>query len=271
MGQAYIVCMFPRLLTLLAFVTLAAPASAQAVTGKDRDSLLTAARAQYFNLRFQGMKSFSCNVDVDWDAMFRQFNGSPLPANSPMMLYLTKSQLRVKESVTSGAEVTWANSGTPSDEFAESASKLRGGIKQMLDGFFQAWTPNINGELFANHVTGVTATPTGYLVDEKNSDTDTDKLTFDKNMVLGHISSKSSDLSAEVNMKFLQTPQGWLVNNIDGDYRQPADAPPTHVSMNTDYQTVDGFQIPGTIVLSVVNVGSFNLKLSGCIVERLPK
>lgn len=263
--------MFPRLLTLLAIVALAAPASAQAVSDKDKQSLLTAARVQYYNLRYQGLKSFSCNVTVDWDAMFKQFNGSPLPADSPVMVYLNNSRLGVKEDVTSGAEVTWANTGTPPDSFADSASKMRGGIKQMLDGFFEAWTPNINGDLFGPHVTSVAATPTGYLIDEKSSDTNTDKLTFDKNLMLSHISSKSPDVLAEVDMKFLSTPQGLLVNSIDGDYRQSTIAAPTHVTMNTDYQTVDGFQIPGTIVLSVVNIATFNLKLSGCIVEKLPK
>jgi hypothetical protein len=263
--------MFPRLLSLLAIIAIAVPANAQAVTGKAQTDLLTAARANYYNLRFQGVKSFTCNVDIDWDAMFKQFNGKALPADSPMMVYLAKSRLGVKETVTSGAEVTWANSGTPPEELADSASQLRGGVKQMLDGFFQAWTPNINGELFGNGVTGVTATDTGYLVTEKNPDKSTDKLTFDKNMLLSHISSTSANLSDEVGMTYSKTSQGWLVSAIEGDYRQPVTAPPTHITMQAEYQTVDGVQIPGVILLTVKNVAAFNLKLSGCIVEKLTK
>ena len=265
---AYSGWMFRRLLPLLAIVAATVSAHAQAVTGKAQTDLLTAARAQYYNLRFHGVKSFTCNVDVDWDAMFKQFNGSALPADSPMMLYLAKSRLGVKETVASGAEVTWANSGTPPAEFADSASQLRGGIKQMLDGFFQAWTPNINGELFSSEVTVITATDTGYLVAEKNPDKSSDKLTFDKNMLLSHISSTSSNLSAEVDMTYSKNAQGWLVSVIEGDYRQPVTAPPTHVTMQAQYQTVDGFQLPGAILLTVKNVAAFNLKLSGCIVEK---
>ena len=263
--------MTPRLLSFLAIVAIAAPAHSQAVTGEARTSLLTAARAQYYNLRFQGLKSFSCNVAIDWDSIFTQATGAPLPADNPIMAYLLKTRLGVKETVDSGAEVTWANSGTPPDALAQSVSQLRGGVKQMLDGFFEAWTPNINGDLFSKGVTSVTATNAGYQVEEKSEKNSTDTLTFDKNMLLGHISSTSPEVLAEIDTKYSPTPQGLLVSSFDADYRQPVSAPPTHVTMTTDYQKVEGFQLPNTIVLSVRNVATFKLKLTGCTVEKLPK
>lgn len=260
--------MFSRVLSILIIAAIAAPAHPQALSKSDREQLLATARAQYYNLSFLGVKSFTCNVDVDWDGIFKQFNGTPLPADNPMMIYLAKSRLGVKETVAKGVEITWANTGTPPDALADSASQLRGGIKQALDGFFEAWMPSINGHLFSTDVTTVTATDGGYLVEEKGPSNETDKLTFDKHMLLSHISSVSPDVAAEVDMKYSPTSQGLLVSAIEGDYRQPVTAAPTHVTMTTDYQTVDGFQLPGSIVLSVKNVAKFNLKLSGCIVEK---
>jgi len=260
--------MFQRVLSILAIAVIAASAHPQALSKTDKEQLLVSARTQYYNLGFLGVKSFTCNVDVDWDGIFKQFNGTPLPADSPMMIYLAKSRLGVKETVATGAEITWANTGTPPDTLADAASQLRGGIKQALDGFFEAWTPNINGRLFSADITGITSTGSGYLVEEKSPGNDIDKLTFDKHMLLSHISSLSPDVAAEVDMRYSPGAQGLLISSIEGDYRQPVTAAPTHVTMSTDYQAVDGFQLPGSIVLTVKNVATFTLKLSGCIVEK---
>ena len=263
--------MFQRVLSILAIAVIAASAHPQALSKTDKEQLLVSARTQYYNLGFLGVKSFTCNVDVDWDGIFKQFNGTPLPADSPMMIYLAKSRLGVKETVATGAEITWANTGTPPDTLADAASQLRGGIKQALDGFFEAWTPNINGHLFSADITGITATNGGYLVEEKSSGNNIDKLTFDKQMLLTHISSLSPDVAAEVDMKYSPSAQGLLVSSIEGDYRQPVTAAPTHVTMTTDYQAVNGFQLPGSIALTVKNVATFNLKLSGCIIQKQEK
>jgi len=263
--------MFPRILSLLVLVAIAAPANPQALSSKDKEQLLVTARAQYYNLRFQGLKSFSCNVDVDWDAIFTQAAGATLPADNPMMAYLLKSRLGVKENVDSGAEVTWANTGTPPEDMAQSVNQLRGGVKQMLSGFFETWTANINGDLFSKDVTSVTATNGGYLVEEKSTGGGDDTLTFNKDMLLSHVSNKSAGVVTEIDPRYSKTPQGLLVNDIEADSRQTAAAPPTHVSMTTDYQTVEGFQLPNMIVLSVKNIATFKLKLTGCTVEKLPK
>jgi hypothetical protein len=263
--------MSPRLLFLVALAAIAFPAHGQAVTGKAQTELLTTARARYYNLSLLGVNSFSCNVDVDWDSIFTQINRSALPPDSPLMVYLAKSRLGVKETVASGAAVTWANTGTPPDSVAASAGQLRGAIKQMLEGYFEAWTPSINGRLFSKDVTGVTATATGYLITDTNPDKSSDTLTFDKAMLLSHVSNISAEQTSEYDMKYLKTPQGWLLSALDGDTRQLPSGPATHVTTQSEYQTVEGFQLPAAISLTVKNVATFKLKLSGCTVEKQAK
>jgi len=263
--------MFQRVLSILAITVIAASAHPQALSKTDKEQLLVSARTQYYNLGFLGVKSFTCNVDVDWDGIFKQFNGTPLPADSPMMIYLAKSRLGVKETVATGAEITWANTGTPPDSVAASVNQLRGGVKQMLSGFFETWTANINGDLLSKDVTSVTATNGGYLVDEKSPGGDNDTLTFNKDMLLSHISNTSAGVVTEIDAQYLKTPQGLLVNDIEADSKQTVAEPPTHVTMTTDYQTVEGFQLPNTIMLSVRNIATFRLKLTDCTVEKLTK
>jgi hypothetical protein len=203
--------MFLRILSILAFAAIAAPTHPQTLSGKDRELLLATARAQYYNLSFLGVKSFTCNVDIDWDALFKQFDGAPLPADSPMMVYLMKSRLGVKETVVSGAEVTWANSGTPPDAVADTASKLRSAIQKMLHGFFEAWTPLINGQFFLDKVASAKSTDAGYEVMEKPPNKDLDTLIFDKNLLLHHVSSISTEETTEIELKYLPTQQGLLL------------------------------------------------------------
>jgi len=266
--------MFPRLLPIFAIVAIGVPANAQALTGKAQTELLSNARAQYYNLSFLGLKSFSCSVDdIDWNSIIMQTAGSTIPADNPVMVYLTKSRLLVKETVASGAEITWANTGTPPAAAVDSTSQMRELIKQLLDGFFHLWMPNITGELFPGEVTGVRATDKGYLVTENNpKDKSSDTMTFDKAMLLSHISSISVDGSSESDMKYAKTPQGWLLSAIEEvDTEKSPSVPPNYITMQADYQQVDGFQLPGALALTIKGLVTVKLKLSGCVVEKQPK
>jgi hypothetical protein len=260
--------MFFRLLSLFAIVATAAPAGTQAIAGDAQTQLLTAARNHYVNLNNQGLKSFSCNVDINWDDIFKQTGGSALPAENPLMIYLVRSRLGVRETIASGAEVTWANSGRPPDEVGEMAGQVRGAVQQMLQSFFEAWTPNINGQLFLSDVISAKSTDKGYEIEEKIPGNGIGTLTFDKNLVLGHITSISDDHASEIEVKYSPTQQGLLLSGVAIDSRRPPTAPSRHVDITTDYQTVDGFQLPASIGFSVKGVGTINLKLSGCIVEK---
>lgn len=242
---------------------------AQIVPAKDRLQILTAARSQYYNLRTAGLKSFICNVDVDWDALFISISGKPLPSDDPMMQYLDKSRLSLSVSTSGTSNVSWANTGLPPEGKEESTDKLRSGIKQTLDGFIQAWIPSLNGTLINLTAKSLTATPSGFLLDDGTANSP-DILTLDKNYVVTHVSNKSEMMSGELDATFTSSEKGLLMSKLDGLYRQPASAPPTHVVMSATFQPVDSFLLPQELAFTVTNVAIFKMQLVGCTIQKQP-
>jgi hypothetical protein len=250
-----------------ALFLLSSAAPAQEITGSQRTALLTAARSQYYNLRVAGVQSFSCNVDVDWLGLFTSVSGKAPDASNPVYASLRNLRIGVKEALPGGAEVSFAATGTPPDSAAAAVSSMRAGIQQMLSGFFQSWTPFLSGDAISMKPRSLTSIPAGYLLDDSQSD-NPDQLTFDKQMVLTRIDTRTAAISGVLASKFDKSPDGLLLTDLEGDIHQPSDGPATHVVMHTDYQMVDSFRVPHNLSLGVKNVATFKMALTGCTVQK---
>jgi hypothetical protein len=260
-----------RLGLLLIATVLAAPVlSAQELTGAARSQFIATANPQYYNLRSAGAKGFTCNVDVDWDALFTSINGKPLTPAGSMMTYLTASHLSLHADLTGGKSTSaWANSGTPSENIQKSADSIRDGIRQTLDGFLEAWLPSLNGTLITAAPASIKAAGEGFVIDDGTA-AETDEITLDKNYVATKLYNKSDKLIADMIPAFSPTPKGLILTKLDASYHQPPSAPATHVIMSATFQPVDTFQLPGALIFTVDNVATFKMSLSGCIVQKQP-
>jgi hypothetical protein len=255
---------------LLTLVVLPMPQlHAQEVTGANRTQMLTAAKSQYYNLRAAGLKSFTCNVDIDWNALFTSINGKPLAPDGEMMKFLTGSLLSAHADLDGKTQVTWSNPGTPPEAIAKNANQIRDGLRQTLEGFFQAWMPSMNGGLVPVSPSSVKATPAGFVISD-GSASETDEITMDKKYVISRLYNKSSTLIADMTTGFTASPKGLVMTRLDGTYQQPPTAPGTHVLMSATFQPVDTFQLPGSLVFTVDNVATFKMQMVGCKVEKQP-
>jgi hypothetical protein len=261
---------FP-LFAVMAVLAAAAPLGtpAQAVSGEARTTLLTTARSQYYNLRAAGVKSFACNVDVDWNGLFTSVNGKPPVADDPLVQYLTKSRFSVKTELGGSTEATWTNPGAAPAGAEKPAQQMQGGLKQTLEGFFDAWMPSLNGTLIAMSPKSLNTTAEGYVLDD-STEKEMDQVTMDKKLVITHLSTKSDAMHGEMNTTFTPSAKGLLLTTLDGVYQQPATAPGTHVIMSTTYQPVQNYQLPAAVKFTVENVATFKMQLTGCTVEKQP-
>jgi hypothetical protein len=268
----FVMLLSPRLRTLL-LVAIALPASSQIFLAQDipadkKVELLTAAQSKYYNLRTAGLKSFSCKVDIDWNAFFISTNGKALPADDPMQKYLSNSQLLVNSDLDGHTDLSWANTGAPPQGSEENANQLRDSMKGMLGGFFGTWLPSLSGALIPPAASSsIKATPAGYIVDG-SAGKETELLTMDKQLVIQHLSAKSETSATEIDISFTPSSSGLLLTKLDNITHEPPTGPPTHIVMSTTFQPVASFQLPDSLTVVLTNVGTFKMRLTGCTVQK---
>jgi len=107
-------------------------AAAQNITAKDRIALITSARAQYYNLRAAGVKSFHCDIEIDWMSVFTAINGKTPPSDDPMIRYLASTRLGIQDDLAGTPVVEWAASGVPPEGMEKRGDQMRDGFRQIF-------------------------------------------------------------------------------------------------------------------------------------------
>jgi hypothetical protein len=240
---------------------------AQETTGKEKTSLLLAAKARYYNLQSIGVKGFGCDVDVDWNSLFASAAGKEPAADDPMMKYLQAARLSFTNDLRGKGKVEWALKGVPPEGKEKAADELRSSLKQTLEGFLQAWTPFLNGDVIPQSPKTLKATPTGYVIDD-GKENDVSEEVLDKDMTVKHLTAKTEALVVEMDSTFTSSPSGLLLTQMDATYQQPPTNPPTPLVMKTTFEPVDNFQLPATLTVIIPNVVTFKMRFTGCTVEK---
>jgi hypothetical protein len=268
-GYSFVMSLYPRVVLLIAtFIAGCSPnLEAQNIPQKEQTQLLTNARAQYYNLRAAGLKSFSCNATVDWDALFTAINGKAIPADDPFMQYLRNSHLSVTSDLSSHADVSWVSTGTPPKDREESAERLTGNLKRALAGFMQSWLPSLNGTLITLSPTSVKSTATGYVIVDA-SGKNTVELTLDKKLVIHHLSIKSAALSGDMDATYTPSAKGLLLTKLDSTYQESSNGPAMHVVTSVTFQPVESFQLPDELTFFFADTATFKMRLVDCTVQK---
>ena len=182
------------------------------------------------------------------------------------MMYLNRLKVELKSDLSGQADVKFIE-GVPAPAEREAGlKKLVGSLKEMLDGFVQAWAPTLNGTIIPDAPVSMKKTPGGYLL--KDASGDGSEETLDDGLHLTSLNVKSEAMSSTMRTTFTASPRGLLMTEMEGTYSEPASAPPTAVSMKAGFAAVDGFELPSSLVVTVPNVASFHFAFSGCAVQK---
>jgi hypothetical protein len=258
--------------TLVASVCLSAislPAALGQTPAPTLESRLQLAKALYYTPTTTGLKSFHCDVTVDWKDLLSRFGAPNLPADDPHLVYLQSTKLSIDDDLSGAGTLNWSSPAT--GDMDDSIGKIRGGMEQMISGFFQSWNPFLNG----TYIPALDATTTakaegdGVLVHSGDASNDVNEH-FDKNMLLTEMHVITPALDVNAHPTFLDTPKGRLITTLKSEIHQPPTAPALEVTMSSTYAPVATYQVPAILTFSVQNVGDFTFKLSACQVNSKP-
>ena len=239
---------------------------AQEVPKEKQPALLLAAREQYYNLRAAGVQSYTCDVAFDWNGFFIAVTGKPLAADDPTMVYLNGLKVQLMSDLSGQAAVTFAETGPAPDGKGPGLQKLQASIKQMMEGFVQAWAPTLNGTIIPDSPVFMQKTPEGYLL--RDSRADGSEETLDKTLRLTNLTVKTEAVASSLRTTFTSSPQGLLMTEMEGNYSQPASAPPTPIDMKAGFALTGAYQLPSSLVVTVPSVASFRFAFTGCVVKK---
>lgn len=230
------------------------------------------ARALYYTPTSQGLRSFHCDVVIDWKDLLTRVSGNEVKDDNPFLKYLQTARLFVSDDLKGKGQLDWANTAAPPENKEKAAAQMKEGFQQMMSGFFQTWNGYMNGTMvpIPDDSTTVTETDGGFRLHSKAAETEVNE-SFDKNLLLTEAHVLMANIDATAYPTYIDTPDGRVVSVIHTVYRQPPTAPPADVTFTVTYASVSTFRLPQTLKFEVKNVGAFLFSFSGCSVETAEK
>jgi hypothetical protein len=212
------------------------------------------------------VKSFHCDVEVDWPAFFSVITGKTVPSDDLAVKKMQAIKISFTNNLSGGATVEWTPPSGSSDSTA-GIDQMKTGFVQMVTGFFQTWNGSLNGTLIPLAPRTLAPNANGFTVDESNG-TDTEKLLLDKDLKVTEIISKKPEATATVETNFQSSPKGLLLMDVTAEYHEPPSAPAVHLTMKTTFAPQGDFLVPDSLAVSIPNALAFNMKFTNCTVQK---
>ena len=250
--------------------------SQAAAKGNPNDELLAKASKLYYSTAKAGLDGFDCTVHPDWPQLFMSAQkGAAIAADDSRVQLLNSVKVTLHARMKGGSILDWSAPANPDKPLDQDSNSLLDGMhkatEQTLQGFLQFWIPFVDGSAVPASSEGleVTQTEKGYKLHATQEGTEvTEQL--DNSLVLRQFNVVMSSMTVDFAPAYQSTDKGLLVNSFLA-HILPAGAPPEQVQelhVTIEYQTIDGFPIPGKLFMEVVNTGTFNFTLDGCTVNK---
>jgi hypothetical protein len=255
-----------RLLPALLFAATLSTTGCQRLF--QQTSLLQKARSQYYSLSDTGVSEFHCDVIPDWDGFFTSLNHRP-PEDTPWVRYIRQARLSFSAPLTGVATVQWLPPTLPVPSGSEDKARtMQTSFHDMVAGFLEAWTPSLNNTMLPSiPISPISAQGGGYTLTEHDLEDRVTVVTMDSQLRITHLSTKAPKFNAEIDSRFIPSPHGLLLEELDTLDPATATAPAGRTIMRTTYATVDGAQIPSGLLI-LTGRSQIPMHFTNCGVRR---
>lgn len=241
------------LVAAFAITPVAGQAPAQsAAKPLDRKTVLEKARQTYYILEDQGLKSFQCVVQPDWKKFIDSMVQKPANGEDPRLALLMPVQYSVAVDNQSDPKITpiMTTGGTPDS----SVEGVVAGAQRTVLGFFQSWDSMVLSSLFSpteEQSYTFSEQPAGYKFAETIGELNVE-LSLTKDFVLTSTKSTAPGVIILIYPKYTKIDKGLLLmTGMDDDINNGSQK----VSVQIQYQTLEGFQLPSKVSYQVTFSG----------------
>jgi hypothetical protein len=208
------------------------------------------------------LELIECDLSVDWDKFFQR-----MKMNVPEEKLRSFNTMKIHSRALRGKPVEikfdWAGG------VGDAHDRIESGLKQTLNGFYQMYWPMMAGPLIAgnDHLEQIVSLPDGGVKASAISGGMKIHMMLDREGVPTHYEFEGGMMKGLVDLAYSPSP-----NSVPGDLRRIEDMQideqigESSVKLDTkvDYQDVNGFMIPRTVILGMPGAYTFNFEFSGC-------
>jgi hypothetical protein len=216
-------------------------------TPPDKTQLLSKARQIYYVLQNQGVKSFQCTIQPDW-AKFAKFmtqNGTSVD-QAKIALITPVAFTAVVDEQGNATATPFLTTGGSVDPTVD---QMVGGAKQVIEGFFKSWGSVVFTGIFApsdDQNLTMSPQPDGIHFSQKTGEANVD-LVLNRDSLLTTMKVTTTSTIIVMNPKYSKTDKGLLMASLNSDINNGTQK----VNFEVQYQTVEGFQLPGKVSYQV--------------------
>jgi hypothetical protein len=227
--------------------------------GADSREIVRQARQSYYSLEREGLNSFRCTVHPDWEAIFSSLARSSLKLSAvsgQLRTLLEATDFEVSVGPDGAATVSRQfHSTPPTQEIADRARLVAGGIENVLTGFFKTMTVFVYNSPFplSNSKFDFSESDGLYRISQQAVPGEL-LLTVDHDLIVKEFVAKMPQVEATYLPQFLGTNRGRILNGYRCKLQATANTS-TQTAINSEvaiqYQEVRGLQLPAVLTASV--------------------
>jgi len=217
----------------------------------DKKTILEKALHTYYILENQGLKSFQCTVQPDWKKFTDAVIPKPTTGEDPRLALLLPVQYSVAVDIQGDPKITpiLTTGGT----LDPSVQGVVAGIQQTVLGFFQSWDSLVLSSFFSPSQEAaytISEQPNGYKITEISGELNIEVL-LTKDFLLTTMKSTAPGMVIFQKPQYTRTDKGLLMTGMDDDINNGSQK----VNIQIQYQTIEGFQLPGKVTYQVTFSG----------------
>jgi hypothetical protein len=244
-----------RICIVLCWAVVCAVACAQTatsvLTATKRQAVLGAATRSYYNLRNQGLVSYQCEVTPDWNLLLQdQRKQNPAGADTAIGI-LNQLHFTINFGADDSVKITHNELTGQNPQMMSALAQVYGGMEQMTSGFFDTWKLFMVNSPFPAVDSDYQVEDLGqrYRLTYKESGADvTTSMGHDYQITNLQVTTKDYDSAIQPTLS--NNGSGYILSSYDATYTSQNAAEKTVLTVNMEYQQVQGLQLPKTLSLS---------------------
>lgn len=243
-----------RAVAFLICFSLACLPSTMAAQAKSPKDILRAADKAYYNLPNEGLIEFQCSAVPDWQVMLAAELHKDIPADHPAVQMLNGIHFWLSLDQQGSPKLSHKLDSAITDPQAQDGiNQTISGVEQVLSGFSQSVAPFLFTSMLPKPDDKYRYEARGrqhfLAFNDGSSDV---ALTLREDLTVLEAKVVNSQLNATMRPQFTKIEKGFLITQIDSDYKLPNDAVATKVVMKMEYTTVQGLQLPAKLTVDTL-------------------
>jgi hypothetical protein len=208
--------------------------------------------------------SYQCDITPDWNLLLQeQRKQNPAGADTAIGI-LNQLHFTVNLAADDSVKLSHNELTGQSDAMMKALSQIYGGMEQMTSGFFDTWKLFMLNAPFPTVDSDYQVEDLGkrYRLTYKESGADvTTSMGHDYSITNLQVTTK--DYDSAIQPTFSNSGSGYVLTGYDATYTSQNAAEKTVLTVNLEYQQVQGLQVPKTLNLSGTYGGTpFAVKLT---------